>query len=155
MPTYKLLLLPGDGIGPEVMAEVKKLVKWLDARGSARFETDEDLVGGCCYDTHKVAIRDETMAKAHAADAMIFGAVRRRRDCSGGGRSEMGQGGLRRAARGRAAAAAQGARAVCQHPPGDLLSRARQLLEPQARGGGRARYHHPARAHRRRLFRRA
>jgi 3-isopropylmalate dehydrogenase len=75
MPTYKLLLLPGDGIGPEVMAEVKKLIAWMNARGSIRFDTDEELVGGACYDAHKVAIRDETMAKAHAADAVIFGAV--------------------------------------------------------------------------------
>src|SRR3989449_4000224 len=75
MSTYKLLLLPGDGIGPEVMAEVKKLIAWMNARGSVRFETDEELVGGACYDAHKVAIRDETMPKAHAADAVIFGAV--------------------------------------------------------------------------------
>src|SRR5271165_5704573 len=75
MPTYKLLLLPGDGIGPEVMAEVKKLIAWMNARGSTRFDTDEELVGGCCYDVHQVAIRDETMAKAHAADAVMFGAV--------------------------------------------------------------------------------
>ena len=75
MPTYKLLLLPGDGIGPEVMAEVKKLIAWMNTRGSARFELDEELVGGACYDAHKVAILDETMAKAQAADAVIFGAV--------------------------------------------------------------------------------
>src|SRR6476646_9077061 len=75
MPTYKLLLLPGDGIGPEVMAEVKKLIAWMNARGTGRFDTEEGLVGGACYDAHKVAITDETMAKAHAADAVIFGAV--------------------------------------------------------------------------------
>jgi 3-isopropylmalate dehydrogenase len=75
MPTYKLLLLAGDGIGPEVMAEVKKLIAWMNSNGKVRFETDEELVGGCCYDAHQVAIRDETMAKAHAADAVMFGAV--------------------------------------------------------------------------------
>src|SRR3954465_1799981 len=75
MATYKLLLLAGDGIGPEVMAEVKKLITWMNARGIARFETEEGLVGGSCYDAHKVAITDETMAKAMAADAVIFGAV--------------------------------------------------------------------------------
>jgi 3-isopropylmalate dehydrogenase len=75
MATYKLLLLPGDGIGPEVMAEVKKLIAWMNARGMGTFETDEGLVGGACYDAHKVAVTDETMAKAHAADAVIFGAV--------------------------------------------------------------------------------
>jgi 3-isopropylmalate dehydrogenase len=75
MATHKLLLLPGDGIGPEVMAEVKKLIAWMNAHGMGTFETDEGLVGGACYDAHGVAITDETMAKAHAADAVIFGAV--------------------------------------------------------------------------------
>jgi 3-isopropylmalate dehydrogenase len=75
MATYKLLLLPGDGIGPEVMAEVKKLIAWMNAHGMGTFETDEGLVGGACYDAHGVAVTDETMAKAHAADAVIFGAV--------------------------------------------------------------------------------
>src|SRR5712692_7129542 len=75
MPTHKLLLLPGDGIGPEVMAEVKKLIAFMNARGLGAFETEEGLVGGSCHDAHKVAITDATMAKAHAADAVIFGAV--------------------------------------------------------------------------------
>ena len=75
MATFKLLLLPGDGIGPEVMAEVRKLIAWMNANGRGRFETDEALVGGACYDAHGVAIGDETMAKAHGADAVIFGAV--------------------------------------------------------------------------------
>src|SRR6266436_8872908 len=75
MATHKLLLLPGDGIGPEVMAEVKKLIAFMNVRGLGSFEIEEGLVGGCCYDAHKVAITDATMAKAHAADAVIFGAV--------------------------------------------------------------------------------
>src|SRR5712692_9827388 len=75
MATHNLLLLPGDGIGPEVMAEVKKHIAWMNSNGWGRFDTDEELVGGSCYDAHKVAIRDETMVKAHAADAVIFGAV--------------------------------------------------------------------------------
>jgi 3-isopropylmalate dehydrogenase len=75
MATYKLLLLPGDGIGPEVMAEVKKLIAWMNSHGMGQFETDEGLVGGCAYDAHGVAVTDETMAKANAADAIIFGAV--------------------------------------------------------------------------------
>src|SRR3982075_3062991 len=75
MATYKLLLLPGDGSGPEVMAEVNKLITWMNAHGMGRFETEEGLVGGSCYDAHKVAITDATMAKAHDADAVIFGAV--------------------------------------------------------------------------------
>jgi 3-isopropylmalate dehydrogenase len=75
MATYKLLLLPGDGIGPEVMAEVKRLLGFLAKAKIATFETEEALVGGSCYDAHGVSITEETMAKAHAADAVIFGAV--------------------------------------------------------------------------------
>src|SRR5712672_1925873 len=75
MATTKLLLLPGDGIGPEVMAEVKKLIGWMNAHRMGTFETDEGLVGGSCYDAHGVAVTDATMAKADAADAVIFGAV--------------------------------------------------------------------------------
>src|SRR5215467_8914578 len=75
MPTYQLLLLAGDGIGPEVMAEVKKLIAFINKRGMGSFATEEALVGGCCYDAHGVAITDDTMAKAQAADAVIFGAV--------------------------------------------------------------------------------
>jgi len=75
MATYKLLLLPGDGIGPEVMAEVKRLLGFYAKNGIADFQTEEGLVGGACYDVHQLAITDATMAKAHAADAVIFGAV--------------------------------------------------------------------------------
>jgi 3-isopropylmalate dehydrogenase len=75
MVSYKLLLLAGDGIGPEVMAEVKRLLGFYAKRGIADFQTEDGLVGGAAYDAHKVAITDETTAKAHAADAVIFGAV--------------------------------------------------------------------------------
>ena len=75
MTTHNLLLLPGDGIGPEVMAEVKKLIAWMNHRGMGSFATEEALVGGSCYDAHGVAITEDTMAKAQAADAVIFGAV--------------------------------------------------------------------------------
>ena len=75
MATHKLLLLPGDGIGPEVMAEVQRVIDWLNAQGIARFETEQGLVGGSAYDAHKVSISEADMAKANAADAVIFGAV--------------------------------------------------------------------------------
>lgn len=75
MATHKLLLLPGDGIGPEVMVEVKRLIDWLNAEGIARFETEQGLVGGAAYDAHKVSISEDDMARAQAADAVIFGAV--------------------------------------------------------------------------------
>ncbi len=75
MAIHKLLLLPGDGIGPEVMAEVKKLIDWMNSHGMGTFEFDEGLVGGSAYDAHKVSITDETMQRAETADAVIFGAV--------------------------------------------------------------------------------
>ena len=75
MTSHKLLLLPGDGIGPEVMAEVKRLIDWLNAQGVAHFETEQGLVGGAAYDASKQSITDATMAKAQAADAVIFGSV--------------------------------------------------------------------------------
>jgi 3-isopropylmalate dehydrogenase len=75
MTTYKLLLLPGDGIGTEVMAEVKRLIAWMNQHGLGTFETEEGLVGGAAYDAEGVAITDATMALAQSSDAVIFGAV--------------------------------------------------------------------------------
>ena len=75
MATHKLLLLPGDGIGPEVMAEVKRLIGFMNAHGLGRFETEEALVGGSCYDAHGVSMTEDTMRLATAADAVLFGAV--------------------------------------------------------------------------------
>ena len=75
MTTHKLLLLPGDGIGPEVMAEVTRLIGWLDKAGIAHFTTEQGLVGGAAYDASKESITDATMALADTADAVIFGAV--------------------------------------------------------------------------------
>src|SRR6202030_3908822 len=75
MASHKLLLLPGDGIGPEVMAEVKRLIDWLNAQGIAHFETEQGLVGGAAFDASKQSITDDTMGQAKAADAVIFGAV--------------------------------------------------------------------------------
>ena len=75
MASFDVLLLPGDGIGPEVMAEVSRVVGWLNARSSAPFNLETDLVGGCAYDAHGEAISDAVMDKALAADAVLFGAV--------------------------------------------------------------------------------
>src|SRR5215218_2104112 len=74
MATHKLLLLPGDGIGPEVMREVEKIVGWFRKRGVG-FETETDLVGGSAYDAHGAAISEAAMGRAQAADAVLFGAV--------------------------------------------------------------------------------
>jgi 3-isopropylmalate dehydrogenase len=75
MANPKLLLLPGDGIGPEVMAEVEKVIAFLADRGAVRFEVESGLVGGCAYDSHGKAISEDDMALAQAADAVLLGAV--------------------------------------------------------------------------------
>ncbi|MBM3605034.1 MAG: 3-isopropylmalate dehydrogenase, partial [Alphaproteobacteria bacterium] len=72
---YSLLILPGDGIGPEVMAEVVKVIDWFQANRGLSFDVSHDLVGGAAYDAHGVPLTDETMAKALAADAVLLGAV--------------------------------------------------------------------------------
>ncbi|MCJ8324974.1 MAG: 3-isopropylmalate dehydrogenase [Rhizobiales bacterium] len=69
-----LLLLPGDGIGPEVMAQVERIIDWFNQNG-ADFVTETDLVGGCAYDAHGQAVSDATIDKALAADAVLLGAV--------------------------------------------------------------------------------
>lgn len=70
-----LLFLPGDGIGPEVMAEVKRVADWFGDQGAVRFEIEQDLVGGCAYDDHGEAISEATMKLAAEADAVLLGAV--------------------------------------------------------------------------------
>jgi 3-isopropylmalate dehydrogenase len=71
----KILLLPGDGIGPEVVSEVKKIINWLNSKRSLDFEIDEDLVGGVAYDKHGTPITDEVFYKALESEAVILGAV--------------------------------------------------------------------------------
>jgi 3-isopropylmalate dehydrogenase len=65
-----LLILPGDGIGPECMRQVRRIIDWLDRRRMVTFEVEEDLVGGCAIDAHGTPLTDETMDKAMAADAV-------------------------------------------------------------------------------------
>ena len=71
----KILLLPGDGIGPEVISEVKKIINWLNSNKSLDFEIDEDLAGGVSYDKHGTPITDEVFYKALECEAVILGAV--------------------------------------------------------------------------------
>src|SRR6478672_13038970 len=75
MTTHSLLLLPGDGIGPEVMAEVERIVAFFNKKGKVTFKTDTALVGGASIDKHGTPLTDEALAKANAADAIVFGAV--------------------------------------------------------------------------------
>ena len=71
----KILLLPGGGIGQEVVAEVKKIIQWFNSKKSLDFGIDEDLVGGAAYDKHKNPITDELFYKALESEAVILGAV--------------------------------------------------------------------------------
>ena len=75
MTNPSLLILPGDGIGPEVMTEVRKVIGWYGANRGMTFDVSEDLVGGAAYDAHGVPLADETMAKAQEVDAVLLGAV--------------------------------------------------------------------------------
>ena len=71
----KFLLLPGDGIGPEVVGEVKKIIQWFNKNKSLDFEIDQDLAGGASFDKHGTPITDEVFYKALECEAVILGAV--------------------------------------------------------------------------------
>ena len=75
MSNPSILILPGDGIGPEVMAEVRKVIGWFGEKRGLNFDISEDLVGGAAYDAHGTPLHDDTMAKAQAVDAVLLGAV--------------------------------------------------------------------------------
>ena len=71
----KILLLPGDGIGPEVIGEVKKIINWFNKNKSLDFEIEEEMVGGASYEKHGTPITDEVFYKALESEAVILGAV--------------------------------------------------------------------------------
>jgi len=71
----KLLILPGDGIGPEVMTQVRRVIDWMAKRRAVGFDIDEGLVGGAAIDGEGVPVSDATMDKAMKADAVLLGAV--------------------------------------------------------------------------------
>ncbi|WGI23822.1 3-isopropylmalate dehydrogenase [Halomonas alkaliantarctica] len=72
--THKVLLLPGDGIGPEIAAQAARLLKACQEAG-LDIEVEEGLVGGSAYDVHGEPLPAETLAKAKAASAILLGAV--------------------------------------------------------------------------------
>tara|TARA_R110002110_G_scaffold33636_2_gene115265 strand:- start:4147 stop:5256 length:1110 start_codon:yes stop_codon:yes gene_type:complete len=71
----KLLILPGDGIGTEVMAEVRRVIEWMDKRRHVSFDISEDKVGGAAYDEYGTSLADKTLETALSVDAVLFGAV--------------------------------------------------------------------------------
>ncbi|MET4807746.1 3-isopropylmalate dehydrogenase [Limibacillus sp. MBR-115] len=71
----KLLILPGDGIGPEVMGQVQLVIDWMDKRRAVTFDVETGLVGGAAIDAEGSPLADATMEKASNADAVLLGAV--------------------------------------------------------------------------------
>ena len=75
MKTGSLLILPGDGIGPEVMDEVCRIIDWFESKRDIQFDKSFDLVGGAAFDQYKTPLSDDTLAKANEVDAILLGAV--------------------------------------------------------------------------------
>ncbi|MEM6595783.1 MAG: 3-isopropylmalate dehydrogenase [Pseudomonadota bacterium] len=75
MSQPSLLILPGDGIGPEVMDQVMRVIDWFGQKRGLNFDVETDLVGGAAYDAHGVPLADDTMARALEVDAVLLGAV--------------------------------------------------------------------------------
>ncbi len=75
MATFDILVLPGDGIGPEVTAEGVRVLEAVGERFEHVFNFEQDLVGGAAIDVHGVAVLPETVEKARQSDALLFGAV--------------------------------------------------------------------------------
>ena len=75
MSKKNLLLLPGDGIGPEIMNEVKKLISFLNTKKNLDLVINEELVGGASYDKNKTPLTDDVLYKAQDSDAVLLGAV--------------------------------------------------------------------------------
>lgn len=73
--THSIVILPGDGIGHEVMAEVKKVIAWVDANTELSFTITEDHLGGAAIDAYGMPLADSTLEKCRAADAILMGAV--------------------------------------------------------------------------------
>src|ERR1700761_3164818 len=71
----KVLILSVDGIGPEVMREVRRVIDWMARRRMVSFDMSDDLVGGASIDARGTPISDETLQKAKDADAIRFGSV--------------------------------------------------------------------------------
>src|SRR3954451_10914030 len=71
----KVLVLPGDGIGTEIMREVMRVIEYFDRRDIARFDVSEGRVGGAAYDASGTPLTDETLGEAMSADAVLFGSV--------------------------------------------------------------------------------
>ena len=72
---YKVAVIPGDGIGPEIIAEARKVLDKTGEKYGHIFEYQELLMGGCSIDVYGEPLTDETLEKARAADSVLLGAV--------------------------------------------------------------------------------
>ena len=142
----KLLVLPGDGIGPEATRQVMRVVDWFDKNRAVHFDIKEGLVGGAAYDAHKVPVTDETVADAMAADAVLFGAVGGPQwdDLPFAVKPERGLLRLRK-----------DMDLYANLRPAIVFPADGRGVQPPARTGSRPGHDDRARAHRRHLFRRA
>ena len=70
-----ILVLPGDGIGPEVMSETLRVVDWFANKLNIQFDISHDLIGGCAYEAHGKPVSEATVEKAKQVDVVLFGAV--------------------------------------------------------------------------------
>ncbi len=75
MASFRILVTPGDGIGPEVVTEALKILARIEARFRHEFSFHEEVIGGAAIDRYGVALREETVAEAKSSDAVLFGAV--------------------------------------------------------------------------------
>ena len=73
--TKKILLINGDGIGPEVVSQTKKIIDFFNKNTDKKFETENALLGGCAYDAVGTPFPEETLNLARASDAILLGAV--------------------------------------------------------------------------------
>jgi len=75
MTVHSIMILPGDGIGPEIMAQVRRVMAWVEKTYGVSFAVSEGLIGGCSYEENGVPLTDATLAAAKASDAIIMGCV--------------------------------------------------------------------------------
>lgn len=75
MTEYKITLLPGDGIGPEVLQQAVRVLQKVSDRTGIRFQTQEHLIGGCAIDAAGTALTEETLKACQNSDAVLLGAV--------------------------------------------------------------------------------
>lgn len=75
MAPHKILVLPGDGVGPEIIAEAVKTLQVIQTLSGVQFDFRYELLGGCSIDKHGVALTPEVLQIAKESDAVLFGSV--------------------------------------------------------------------------------